>query len=101
MCSRWCVVEGMVKNDREAGWKLIKLKGGRPVVPNRFGKYIHFILEPCQRDVPADFRDNFICGPCAIENENKVGRRDGEKNIPVSSTTQTSGEEICKGQFLL
>ena len=79
--SRWCVVERVEKSDRDASWKLIKLRGGRPVVPNTFGKYIQFVLEPSQRDVPEDFRDNFICGSCAKKNEKAFCDRSASMNL--------------------
>ena len=49
------------------------------MVPNRFGKYIYFVLEPSQLDVPADFRDNFICVSCAKDNENVHDGRPGSE----------------------
>ncbi|XP_031566070.1 uncharacterized protein LOC116301191 [Actinia tenebrosa] len=86
-CTRWCVVEGVAKHDNEISWKRIKLKGGRPVVPNRFGKYIPFVLEPSNIDVPCDFRDNFICGLCVRDNERLNGERFGS-TVPLATRKQ-------------
>ena len=69
-CSKWCVVEGVIKTDEEEGsWQRIVLSGGRPVVANRFGKLIPFLLEPSVTCVPKNVQDNLICGSCVRKNE--------------------------------
>ncbi|EDO30492.1 predicted protein [Nematostella vectensis] len=66
---QWCVAHGAIRSFNKLTWKLIRLKGGRPVVPNRFGKYIPFTLTPSQLIVPTGFQDNFICEECVRSNE--------------------------------
>lgn len=67
--TKWCVVEGILKQDSEMAWRRVRLKGGCPVVPNRFGRYIKFNLTPSYMQVPSEYQDNFICGACVRRNE--------------------------------
>ena len=86
--TKWCVVDGILKQDDEKMWRQVKLKGGCPVVPNRFGKYIEFNLTPCKKEVPQPYQDNFICGTCVRKNENlqkidktMISSREGHQNF--------------------
>lgn len=71
-CGKWCVVEGLLKQENKSLWHQIYLVGGKPVVSNRFGKRVPFVLEPCGLATPNTCEDNFICGSCVRENETLV-----------------------------
>lgn len=68
-CGKWCVVEGLLKQENKSLWRQIYLVGGKPVVSNSFGKRVPFVLEPCGLATPNTCEDNFICGSCVKENE--------------------------------
>lgn len=72
-CGKWCVVEGLLKQDNKLLWKKIHLVGGKPTISNSFGKRIPFVLEPCGLATPENCDDNFICGTCVKDNETMFG----------------------------
>ena len=67
--TRWCVVEGLLKQGDKSSWRRIHLIGGRPVISNRFGKCVSFVLEPSGIPTPENCDDNYICGTCVTNNE--------------------------------
>lgn len=85
-CTRWCVVEGLMKQENTALWRQIHLVGGKPMISNSFGKGIPFILSPCGLATPENCDDNYICNNCVQENESAL-RRQGNSQVAHSSVT--------------
>ncbi|CAH3019594.1 unnamed protein product [Porites evermanni] len=86
-CTRWCVVEGLLKQDMKTQWRKIHLLGGKPMISNSFGKRVPFVLEPSGLNTPDDYDDNYICGTCVRDNETAL-RWKGSSRMVHSTVTQ-------------
>ena len=94
-CGKWCVVEGLLKQENKSLWRQIYLVGGKPVVSNRFGKRVPFVLETCGLATPNTCEDNFICGSCVRENETLVrcqGITHVENSVSLQHDLTNSGK---------
>ena len=85
-CTKWCVVEGLFKQENKALWRRIHLLGGKPMISNSFGKRVPFVLEPCGLTTPDNCDDNYICGTCVRDNETAL-RWQGSSRVVHSSVT--------------
>jgi len=85
-CTKWCVVEGLFKQENKALWRRIHLLGGKPMISNSFGKRVPFVLEPCGLTTPDNCDDNYICGTCVRDNETSL-RWQGSSRVVHSSVT--------------
>ena len=94
-CTRWCVVEGLLKQDMKTQWRKIHLLGGKPMISNSFGKRVPFVLEPSGLNAPDDCDDNYICGTCVRDNETAL-RWKGSSRMVHSTVTQQ--EAINQGK---
>ncbi|XP_078344602.1 uncharacterized protein LOC144630179 [Oculina patagonica] len=88
-CTKWCVVEGLLKQDNKAMWKRIQLLGGKAMISNSFGKRVPFVLEPSGITTPENYEDNYICGSCVRENETASMRFKGSSRVVHSSVSSS------------
>ena len=71
--ARWCVVDGVLKQDAAERWVLLQLVGGRPlIVDNKTNERCDFVLEPTILPTPEEYEDNYICGDCVRKNHEKT-----------------------------
>lgn len=87
-CTKWCVVEGLLKQEIKVMWKRIHLIGGKAMISNSFGKRVPFVLEPCGITTPENYEDNFICGSCVRENEAALRWNSNSRSVHSSTPPQ-------------
>lgn len=87
-CTKWCVVEGLFKQENKAMWKKICLSGGKAMISNSFGKRVPFVLEPCGLMTPKDCDDNYICGSCVRDNEVALRCKGSSRVVHSSAVSQ-------------
>jgi len=87
-CTKWCVVEGLLKQEIKVMWKRIHLIGGKAMISNSFGKRVPFVLEPCGITTPENYEDNFICGSCVRENEAALRWNSNSRSVDSSTPPQ-------------
>ena len=97
-CTKWCVVEGLLKQETKVMWKRIHLVGGKAMISNSFGKRVPFVLEPCGIPTPENYEDNFICGSCVRENEAALRWNGNSRSVHSSGTPQ---EADSSGRLLI
>lgn len=87
-CTKWCVVDGLLKQEIKVMWKRIHLIGGKAMISNSFGKRVPFVLEPCGIPTPENYEDNFICGSCVRENEAALRWNGNSRSVHSSGISQ-------------
>ena len=85
--ARWCVVDGVLKQDAAERWVLLQLVGGRVLITdNKTKERYDFVLEPTILPTPEDCEDNYICGDCVRKNHEELS---GWISIKKSGLTET------------
>lgn len=86
--ARWCVVDGVLKQDAAERWVLLRLIGGRTVIVDEKTKeWVDFVLEPTVLPTPDTHDDNYICGDCVRRNKEKLS---GWIGIKKTATPKSS-----------
>lgn len=97
--ARWCVVDGVLKQDAAERWVLLRLIGGRTVIVDEKTKErVDFVLKPTVLPTPDTHDDNYICGDCVRRNKEKLS---GWIGIKKTATPKSSlGKENYDANLL-
>lgn len=100
--ARWCVVDGVLKQDAAERWVVLSLIGGRTViVDDKTKEKFDFVLEPTILPTPETCDDNYICGDCARRNkENLSGWLGIKKAASVETPKSSLGKENINRDLL-
>ena len=94
--ARWCVVDGVLKQDAAERWVVLSLIGGRTViVDDKTKEKFDFVLEPTILPTPETCDDNYICGDCARRNKENLSGWLGIKKAASVETPKSSLGEFC------
>lgn len=101
--ARWCVVDGVLKQDAAERWVLLQLLGGRTVIVDpKTKERFDFVLEPTVLPTPDTYEDNYICGDCVRRNREKLSGWIGIRKSRLMETPKSSiGKENCGDDDLL
>ncbi|XP_028413225.1 developmental pluripotency-associated protein 2-like isoform X2 [Dendronephthya gigantea] len=101
--ARWCVVDGVLKQDAAERWVQIQLVGGRPlIIDTKTKERYDFVLEPTILPTPEEYEDNYICGDCVRKNHEKLSGWIGIRKSGLTETPKSSlGKENLNNNSLL
>ena len=102
--ARWCVVDGVLKQDAAERWVLLQLVGGRTLITdNKTRERYDFVLEPTILPTPEDCEDNYICGDCVRKNHDALSGWINIKKSGLTAETPKSslGKENLNNNSLL